>query len=80
MSGYQFPTPWPRAGLPRNLYVRPTVGAAVSPPRAFLVLLGIAFLVAAVVIASFDRLLGLGAFIVGAFLLVLPFLAIHEDG
>ena len=52
----------------------------MSPPRAFLVLLGIAFLVAAVVIASFDRLLGLGAFIVGAFLLVLPFLAIHEDG
>ena len=52
----------------------------MSRPRAFLVVLGIAFLVAAVVIAeTLDRLTALGAFIVGAFLLVLPFLAIHEE-
>ncbi len=52
----------------------------MSRPRGFLVVLGIAFLVAALAITAFDRFLALGAFIVGAFLLVLPFLAIHEDG
>lgn len=52
----------------------------MSRPRAFLALLGIAFLVAALFMAvSFDRLVGLGFFIVGAFLLILPFLGIHEE-
>ena len=51
----------------------------MSPPRAFLVVLGVAFLISAVVVATFDRLLALGTLIVGAFLLVLPFLAIHEE-
>ncbi len=52
----------------------------MSRPRAFLALLGIAFLVAALGVAvKFDRLIGLGVFIVGAFLLILPFLGIHEE-
>ncbi len=51
----------------------------MSPPRAFLVVLGLAFLIAAVAVATFDRLLALGALVVGAFLLVLPFRAIHDD-
>ena len=64
----------------RNLYVPPSDGAAVSPPRAFLILLGVAFLVAGLGVATtFDRLTGLGFFVVGAFLFLLPFLAIHED-
>jgi len=52
----------------------------VSRPRAFLVLLGIAFFVAGLTVAgTVDRLTGMGFFVVGAFLLILPFLAIHEE-
>jgi hypothetical protein len=51
----------------------------VSRPRAFLILLGIAFFAAGfVVAATVDRLTGLGFFIVGAFLALLPFFGIHE--
>jgi len=52
----------------------------MSRPRAFLALLGIVFLAVAVGVALWvDRLIGLGVFIVGAFLLILPFLGIHEE-
>ncbi|HLE46147.1 MAG TPA: hypothetical protein VI915_04080 [Thermoplasmata archaeon] len=52
----------------------------MSRPRAFLALLGILFLAAALGVGLvFDRLIGLGVFIVGAFLLILPFLGIHEE-
>ncbi len=52
----------------------------MSRPRVFLALLGIMFLAGALVVAVvFDRLTGLGFFIVGAFLLILPFLGIHEE-
>ena len=52
----------------------------MSRPRAFLILLGIAFYVVGLAVAAtFDRLTGLGFFVVGSFLLVLPFLAIHEE-
>ncbi len=52
----------------------------MSRPRAFLVLLGIVFLAGALAVATyFDRYVGLGFFIVGAFLLVLPFLAVHDE-
>jgi hypothetical protein len=52
----------------------------MSRPRWFLVLLGISFLVAGLVVASaVERTIGLGFFIVGAFLLVTPFLGVHEQ-
>jgi len=52
----------------------------MSRPRAFLALLGIVFLAVALGVALWvDRLIGLGVFIVGAFLLILPFLGIHEE-
>ena len=52
----------------------------MSRPRAFLALLGIVFLAVALGVALLvDRLIGLGVFIVGAFLLILPFLGIHEE-
>jgi len=52
----------------------------MSAPRAFLILLGLAFLVSGLVVAAtFDRLTRLGFFVEGAFLFVLPFLAVHEE-
>jgi len=52
----------------------------VSRPRAFLIVLGISFFVAGLAVAAtVDRLTGLGFFVVGAFLSLLPFFAIHED-
>ena len=64
----------------RNLYVRPPIRGEVSGPRAFLVVLGVAFLVAGLALAAtFDRFMGIGFFVVGAFLVILPTLAIHED-
>ncbi len=52
----------------------------MSRPRAFLAILGVVFLVLALGVAvAFERLIGLGFFIVGAFLIILPFLGIHEE-
>ena len=51
-----------------------------SGPRAFLVLLGFIFFVAGLVVATVvDRFTGIGFFVVGAFLVILPFVAVHED-
>jgi len=51
----------------------------MSRPRVFLVLLGVAFLVAGLVVASLvDQAIGLGFFIVGAFLAIMPFLGVHD--
>jgi len=57
----------------------PQDGAAMSRPRVLLAVLGLAFLVAGVAVSAGDRFLGIGFFIVGAFLFVLPFLAVHEE-
>ena len=51
----------------------------MSPARAFLVLLGIVFFIAAVAVSTFDRILAIGCVLVGAFLVLLPFTAIHDD-
>ena len=51
----------------------------MSRPRIFLVLLGFAFLVAGLVVAALvERSIGLGFFIVGVFLVIMPFLGAHE--
>ena len=64
----------------RNLYVRHSIRVEMSGPRAFLVLLGFIFFVAGLVVATVvDRLTGIGFFVVGAFLVILPFVAVHED-
>ena len=64
----------------RNLYVRHSIQVEVSGPRAFLVLLGFIFFVAGLVVATVvDRLTGIGFFVVGAFLVILPFVAVTED-
>ncbi len=48
--------------------------------RAFLGVVGTIFAVAGVVLAlTFDRLVGLGFLIVGAFLLILPFSTFRSD-
>jgi hypothetical protein len=52
----------------------------MSRPRVFLVLLGIVFFVLGLAVAAaFDRFIGLGFFVVGAFLTILPFLGVHEQ-
>jgi len=57
----------------------------MSRPRIFLVLLGIVLIVIGLAIAALvDRSLGLGLpvglglFIVGAFLMIMPFLGVHD--
>ena len=48
--------------------------------RAFLAVLGLAFAVGGVVVASvFDRLTGLACLVTGAFLLILPLMTYHPD-
>lgn len=52
----------------------------MEPARAFLFVLGAIFAVAGLGVAwVFERILGMGILIVGAFLLILPFLAFHSD-
>jgi len=52
----------------------------VEPARSFLLVLGTVFAVAGLYVAwSFERLVGMGVLLVGAFLLVLPFLAPTSD-
>ena len=52
----------------------------MTPARVGLTLLGIGFVAAgAYVAAAVDSLTGLAVLVVGAFLLVLPFTAIHEE-
>lgn len=56
------------------------MGVPVEAARSFLVALGTVFAFAGVAVAwAFERLLGMGLLIVGAFLLILPFLAAHSD-
>ena len=51
----------------------------MSRARWFLVLLGAAFLVAGIAVAAVvETSIGLGFFIVGAFLVITPFLGVHE--
>lgn len=48
--------------------------------RAFLIVLGLAFAAAGLVLAwTFDRLVGLATLVVGAFLFVLPFTVARPD-
>ena len=51
----------------------------MSRPRAFLLVLGMAFLAVGFAVSTGDRFLGIGFFIVGAFLFLLPFLAIQDE-
>ena len=51
----------------------------MSRPRALLLVLGMAFLAVGFAVSTGDRFLGIGFFIVGAFLFLLPFLAIHDE-
>jgi len=51
----------------------------MSRVRALLVLLGIAFLVSGFAVSTSDAFLGIGFFIVGAFLFLLPFFAVHDE-
>ncbi len=52
----------------------------VDTARAFLAIVGAVFAVGGVVLAlTFDRLVGIGFLIVGAFLLVLPFSTMRTD-
>ncbi len=51
----------------------------MSRPRWFLVLLGAAFLAAGIAVAAaVETSIGLAFFIVGAFLVITPFLGVHE--
>jgi len=52
---------------------------ALSRPRALIIVLGIVFLVMALVAGGFDPFIAMGMFVVGSFLLVLPFLAEHDE-
>jgi len=53
----------------------------VDSARVFLAIVGAIFAVGGVVLAlTFDRLVGLGFLIVGAFLLILPFSTFRSDG
>ncbi len=52
----------------------------VDTARVFLAIVGAIFAVTGVVLAlAFDRLVGLGFLIVGAFLLILPFSTFRSD-
>lgn len=52
----------------------------MEPVRAFLLVLGAIFAGAGLYVAwAFERLVGMGVLVVGAFLLVLPFLAVPLD-
>lgn len=53
---------------------------SVASARSFLMLLGVVFALAGIYIAwAFDRLVGMGVLVVGAFLLILPFTAVRSD-
>ncbi len=63
-------TPYSRGGMP----------GLVDSARVFLAIVGAIFAVGGVVLAlTFDRLVGLGFLIVGAFLLILPFSTFRSD-
>ena len=48
--------------------------------RAFLAVLGLAFAISGVVVASsFDRLTGISVLVIGAFLLILPLMTYRSD-
>jgi hypothetical protein len=52
----------------------------VASARTFLAGLGFAFMIAGIAVAwTFDKLTGLAVFIIGAFLLMLPFTRPRED-
>ena len=52
----------------------------MSAARTFLVVLGAVFAVAGIVVARlFDPTIGLGVLIVGAFLLILPVIALRSE-
>jgi hypothetical protein len=51
----------------------------MSRPRGLLIVLGIAFLAGGLVVSTQDTFLGIGFSIVGAFLFLLPFLAVHDE-
>ena len=53
---------------------------AVASARAFLAILGLGFAIAGLAVAwTFDRLIGIGVLLIGAFLLVMPFTRSGED-
>jgi hypothetical protein len=56
------------------------VPAAVASARTFLAGLGLAFVIAGIAVAwTFDHVTGLAVFVIGAFLLILPFTGARED-
>lgn len=73
-AGYQAPghgeTPYSGGEMP----------GPVDTARVFLAILGAIFAVGGLVLAlTFDRLVGIGFLIVGAFLLILPFSTMRTD-
>ncbi len=68
------------SGLAKPLRPRFGFAGTMSRARIFLVLLGITFFVLGLVVgAVFDKSVGLGFFVVGAFLTMLPFLGVHDQ-
>ena len=52
----------------------------MASARAFLAILGLGFAIAGLAVAwTFDRLIGIGVLLIGAFLLVMPFTRSRED-
>ncbi len=52
----------------------------MAEARTFLVVLGLVFAIAGLAVAwTFDRLIGIGVLLIGAFLLALPFTRSRED-
>ncbi|HEY5538010.1 MAG TPA: hypothetical protein VIL58_00525 [Thermoplasmata archaeon] len=52
----------------------------MSTARVLLIVLGSAFFIAGAVVTTFDRILAIGCVAVGAFLIILPLIAIHDEG
>jgi len=52
----------------------------VASTRTFLAFLGAAFAIAGLLVAwTFDRIIGIGVLLIGAFLLILPFTRSRDD-
>lgn len=52
----------------------------MASARAFLIILGMAFAVAGLIVSwAFDSILGIAVLLVGAFLLILPFMTVRTE-
>lgn len=52
----------------------------MSRARMFLVVLGLVFILVAAGVSAVDRILAIACFAVGAFLVILPLIAVYEEG